>query len=77
MTNSLSQTMQTSKIELLEWLANEQDESFVQNIVHIVKNHSTWEDEILQSIERGKKDIAEGRVTSLEDARKLAKNWGR
>jgi hypothetical protein len=77
MTNSLSQTMQTSKIELLEWLASEQDESFVQNIVHIVKNHSTWEKEILKSIERGKKDIAEGRVTSLEDSRKLAKTWGR
>jgi hypothetical protein len=29
MANSLSQSMQTSKIDLLEWLANEQDESFV------------------------------------------------
>ncbi len=77
MANSLSPAMQTSKIEILEWLANEQDESFVQNIVYIVKNHSSWEDEILKSIERGKKDIAEGRVTSIEDARKLAKTWGR
>ena len=40
MTNSFSPTMQTSKIELLEWLANEQDENFVQEIVSFVKKHS-------------------------------------
>lgn len=39
MANSLSQTMQTSKIELLEWLANEQDESFVQEVLAIIKRH--------------------------------------
>ena len=37
MANSLSPTMQNSKIEVLEWLANEQDESFVQEIVSFIK----------------------------------------
>lgn len=40
MTNSLSPAMQTSKIELLEWLANEQDESFVQEIVSFIKKYT-------------------------------------
>lgn len=40
MANSLSPTMQTSKIEVLEWLANEQDESFVQEIVSFIKKHT-------------------------------------
>jgi hypothetical protein len=39
MTNSLSPAMQTSKIEILEWLANEQDESFVQEILELVRKH--------------------------------------
>jgi hypothetical protein len=40
MANSLSPTMQNSKIEVLEWLANEQDESFVQEIVSFIKKHT-------------------------------------
>jgi hypothetical protein len=32
--------MQNSKIEVLEWLANEQDESFVQEIVSFIKKHT-------------------------------------
>lgn len=39
MANSLSPAMQNSKIEVLEWLANEQDESFVQEVLEMVKEH--------------------------------------
>lgn len=73
MTNSLSPTLQTSKSTLFELIAKEQDESYIENFIYILKNHDSWDSEILKSIERGKKDISEGRVTSLEDARKLAK----
>ena len=73
MTNSLSPTLQTSKSTLFELIAKEQDESYIENFIYILKNHNSWDSEILKSIERGKKDISEGRVTSLEDARKLAK----
>jgi hypothetical protein len=40
MANSISPAMQNSKIEVLEWLANEQDESFVQEIVSFIKKHT-------------------------------------
>lgn len=75
MTNSFSPTLQNSKSTLFELIAKEQDESYIENFIYILKNHSSWDSEILKSIEKGKKDISEGRVTSLEDARKLAKTW--
>lgn len=45
MINSLSKTSQTFKIELLEWLAKEQDESFLEEIVTFVKKHTKRKEE--------------------------------
>jgi hypothetical protein len=89
MANSLSPAMQNSKIEVLEWLANEQDESFVQEIVSFIKKHTyerkveedflkpMTEQELYDKIVKAQKSAAEGKVFTTAEMRERAKTWGR
>ena len=65
------------KLELIEWLAKLDDEETI-NYLKIVKDSKSsqndWWDELTndqkQGIQRGLKDIDEGRVTPHEDVKK-------
>ncbi len=68
---------ETIKLELIEWLTKLNDLETL-NYLKIVKesryvNHDWWNDlkeQQIQGIQRGLKDIDEGRIVSHEDVRK-------
>lgn len=68
--------LEAIKLELIEWLAQLDDEDTIEYL-KVVKDSKTegdwWEDltpEQRAGIERGLKDIDEGRVTSHEEIKK-------
>lgn len=69
--------LEAIKLELIEWLAKLEDNDTI-NYLKIVKDSKTgkkdwWDDlteEQKQGIERGLKDIEEGRVVSHEEVKK-------
>ncbi|PSR03043.1 MAG: hypothetical protein BRD50_06535 [Bacteroidetes bacterium SW_11_45_7] len=65
------------KLELIEWLTSLTDESTLEYLKEVKDaaetNHDWWHDltdEQKQAIERGMKDVEEGRVTSHEQVKK-------
>lgn len=70
------------KIGLIEWIAKLNDVSVLEKLNQIRKEHtssSDWWDEISldekKSIERGLKDIEEGKVHSHDEARKIYERY--
>jgi hypothetical protein len=69
--------LEAIKLELIEWLAKLEDNDTI-NYLKIVKDSKTskndwWDDlteEQKQGIQRGLKDIEEGRVVSHEDVKR-------
>jgi len=70
--------IQNKKLELIQWLSTLEDLSIINKIFDIKKEKADWWDEISdaekESIEKGLKDIEEGRVISHED---FLKSYGR
>jgi len=74
--------IQTEKLSLIEWILKLNDSSVIQKIREIKedysKSESWWESlkkEELESINRGLKDIEEGRVHSHESVKKLYEKY--
>lgn len=67
---------ETIKLELIEWLTNMEDEATIEYLkaVKDAKTEKDWWEELTpeqkSGIERGLKDIDEGRVTSHEEIKK-------
>lgn len=70
--------IQNKKLELIQWLSTIEDLATINKIFEIKKEKSDWWDEISkaekESIEKGLKDIDEGRVVSHEV---FMKSYGR
>jgi len=74
--------IQTEKLSLIEWILKLNDSSVIQKIREIKedysKSESWWESlkkEELESINRGLKDIEEGRVHYHESVKKLYEKY--
>ena len=81
MSTLLSPEIQATKIELLEWLANEENEILMKDVVGFIKiRHSEnfvpmTPSQLHQDILEGIEDARAGRVTSIEDLREEMKTW--
>lgn len=67
----------TKKLDLIDWLVNLRDEEVIEELCHFKQENSSVENSYedlpqaaKDSIERGLKDIEEGRVSSHEDVMK-------
>ena len=74
--------IQTEKLGLIEWIARLNDSSVIEKIKRIHDDYSKsvdWWDEIStaekESIDRGLKDISEGKVHSHETAKKIYEKY--
>ncbi len=74
--------IQTEKLGLIEWIARLNDSSVIEKLKKIYEENSQssdWWNEISisekESIERGLKDIEEGRIHSHETARKVYEKY--
>ena len=74
--------IQTEKLGLIEWIARLNDSSVIEKIKLIHDDYSKsvdWWDEISsnekESIERGLKDISEGKVHSHQTAKKIYERY--
>ena len=70
--------IQTEKLDLIEWITKLNDSSIIEKLRAIKSNYvhspDTWDNlhkEEIESIERGLKDLDEGRVHSHETARNI------
>ncbi len=70
--------IQTEKIDLIEWITKLNDTSIIEKLREIKSNYThlpDWSDKMhkeeIESIERGLKDLDEGRVHSHETARNI------
>ncbi|MGM0650785.1 MAG: hypothetical protein ACQES1_09805 [Bacteroidota bacterium] len=70
--------IQTEKLDLIEWISRLNDPSVIEKLRSIKESYSKsrdWyadlNDEELASINRGLKDIEEGRMNSHESAQKI------
>jgi predicted transcriptional regulator len=70
--------IQSEKLDLIEWISKLNDASLIQKLRSIKMNYNKskdWyaelNDEELASINRGLKDIEDGRVNSHESAKKI------
>ncbi len=70
------------KLDLIEWISKLNDTSIIEKIQEIRKNYihsKDWEDtlnqEEIESIEEGLKDMEEGRIHSHETARKVYEKY--
>ena len=78
----IDMNIQAEKLGLIEWIAKLNDSSIIEKL-RIIKNDYIktidWWDELsreeIASIERGLKDIEEGRVHSHETAKKLYEKY--
>lgn len=75
-------SLQTDKLQLIEWLAGLDDESIIENLKWLKEsqeNGADWWDVISNvekaSIQRGLKDHAEGRTHDHEAVRKNYEKW--
>lgn len=70
--------VQAKKYQLIEWITNIQDIKLINKLVKIAED-SDWWDYISEaekaSIERGLKDIAEGRVVEHSEVRKIYEKY--
>lgn len=74
--------IQTEKLELIEWISKLKDTSVIERLREIKNAHkesddwwSELDEEERASIERGLKDIEEGRTHPHETARKIYENY--
>lgn len=74
--------IQTEKLGLIEWIARLNDSSVIEKIKLIHDDYSKsvdWWDEISrnekESIERGLKDISDGKVHSHQTAKKIYEKY--
>ena len=74
--------IQTEKLELISWLANENDLTMIERVKWIKESQADqgdWWDEISEaekaSIKRGLKDAEEGRSHAHSKVRKLYEKW--
>jgi len=74
--------IQSEKLSLIEWISRLNDSSVIEKIREIRKEYSKSDDwwnslkkEEIESINRGLKDIEEGRVHSHETARKIYEKY--
>jgi predicted transcriptional regulator len=74
--------IQHEKLSLIEWISRLSDSSIIEKLREIQNNYSKTEDwwhslkkEELESINRGLKDIEEGRVHSHETVRKVYEKY--
>ena len=74
--------IQAKKLGLIEWIARLNDSSIIEKLTRIHHEYSKtsdWWDEISnyekESIEKGLKDIEEGRVHSHETAKKIYEKY--
>jgi hypothetical protein len=72
----------SEKLDLIEWISKLNDISIIEKIKKIRKNYiqsKDWGDtlnqEEIESIEEGLKDLEEGRVHSHETARKVYEKY--
>lgn len=70
--------LETKKLDLIEWIAKLNDEELIAKLSEIQKAHAAsldWSDDLhkeeIASIERGLKDMQEGKVHDHESARKI------
>ena len=74
--------IQTEKLDLIEWISKLNDTSIIEKIQEIRKNYihsKDWGDKLnqeeIESIEEGLKDLEEGRIHSHETARKVYEKY--
>lgn len=72
----------TEKLDLIEWIAKLNDTSIIEKIKEIRMNYihskdwgETLSQEEIESIEKGLKDLEEGRVHSHETAKKVYEKY--
>ena len=70
------------KLDLIEWISKLNDTSIIEKIQELRKNYihsKDWGDtlnqEEIESIEEGLKDLEEGRIHSYETARKVYEKY--
>jgi hypothetical protein len=74
--------IQTEKLGLIEWISKLNDTSIIEKLKSIKEDYSRSKDwwdslnrEELESIERGLKDLKDGKVHSHETARKVYEKY--
>jgi hypothetical protein len=74
--------IQTEKLGLIEWISKLNDTSIIEKLKSIKEDYSKsrdWWDSLnqeeLESIERGLKDLKDGKVHSHENARKVYEKY--
>ncbi|MCG2779961.1 MAG: hypothetical protein L6264_03360 [Weeksellaceae bacterium] len=72
-------SIQNKKLELIQWLSTVEDLSVINKIFEIKKEKSDWWDELSEaekeSIEKGLKDLDEGKTVSHSEVKKLYEKW--
>ncbi|OWK75304.1 hypothetical protein CBW16_05990 [Flavobacteriaceae bacterium JJC] len=71
--------IQNKKLELIQWLSAVEDLSVINKIFEIKKEKSDWSDELSEvekeSIEKGLKDLDEGKKVPHSEVKKLYEKW--
>jgi hypothetical protein len=74
--------IQSEKLSLIEWISRLNDNSIIERLREIKEDYSKSDDwwdslkkEELESINRGLKDLDEGRIHSNETARKIYERY--
>lgn len=73
-------TIQTKKIELIQWLSNIEDMAILEKITELRKQqnkdwYSSISEDEKQSIEQGLEDAENGKLNPHSTARKLYEKW--
>lgn len=79
---NINMNLQTEKLGLIEWISKLNDTSIIEKLKSIKEDYSKSKDwwdtlkkEELESIERGLKDLAEGKIYAHETARKVYEKY--
>jgi len=74
--------IQTEKQNLIDWISSLEDESLIETIKEFRESYTSkkdWWDEISESernsIDRGLKDLEEGRIVPFEEVMEKYKKW--
>ena len=79
---NINMNIQTEKLGLIEWISKLNDISIIEKLKSIKEDYSKSKDwwdtlnkEELESIERGLKDLEDGKIHSHETARKVYEKY--
>ena len=79
---NINMNIQTEKLGLIEWISKLNDMSIIEKLKSIREDYSKSKDwwdtlnkEELESIERGLKDLEDGKIHSHETARKVYEKY--